>query len=588
MQLQYPLEEKIGSPDLLVGRKKEFASFNKWIGRMPHKLSKSRVILARRKSGKTSFVQRIFNQVWSQNGTVVPFFLDIADEAIWYPEFARKYYSHFMSQYISFLERDTSLVRNPLSLDDIRAYAKTNKDIDFVVRDVERFWQHEERGQHYFMWEIASHAPHRYASLSGLDDRTTRRFLVILDEFQNIATHVYRNQAFQGTPHKTMPGSFHSLSESKVAPMLVTGSYPGILLEIMANYLEAGRLSIFRMKPSLEPKHGLEAVYRYAQFYHEPIKDETAEYINELCMSDPFLISCVISNELEGKDLTKRNGVSKAVAYELSHFESEMSKTWNEYLRRTFERTNGVTTKKLMLFLNKNSEQDYRPSDLKSELNLTLSEEEIYERLEVLMASDVIRQGQSAFRFRGLEDGTLNLILRNHFEEEIEGVRPDFIGEFEAQLKAERAETRKWRGLANDFKGRLAEIKLAFVFRSKQQMGQPLNLTDYFTDVADTRPLKLVSVMERVSHRLLNGDGEEIDIIAKADDGRVVMVEVRDRKDKTGTKPVMGLQTNALDYAEQYGVAVLPAFLSLSGFTEEAIEFCKANGIAIARENLTI
>ena len=123
---------------------------------------------------------------------------------------------------------------------------------------------------------------------------------------------------------------------------------------------------------------------------------------------------------------------------------------------------------------------------------------------------------------------------------------------------------------------------LAFVFRSKQQTGQPLYLADYFTGAADTQPLTLVSVMERIPHRLLNGDGEEIDIIAKADDGRVLMVEVRDRQDKTGMKPLMGLQTNALDYAEQFNVTVLPAFLSLSGFTTEAIDFCKANRIGMA------
>lgn len=72
--MQYPLAEKIGRPDLLVGREKEFANFNKWISRIPGKLSKSRVILARRKSGKTSFVQRIFNQLWSANGEVIPFY----------------------------------------------------------------------------------------------------------------------------------------------------------------------------------------------------------------------------------------------------------------------------------------------------------------------------------------------------------------------------------------------------------------------------------------------------------------------------------------------------------------------------------
>ena len=56
--MQYPLKEKIGPPDLLVGRVKEFAKFNKWLNNIPRELSKSRVILARRKSGKTSFVQR--------------------------------------------------------------------------------------------------------------------------------------------------------------------------------------------------------------------------------------------------------------------------------------------------------------------------------------------------------------------------------------------------------------------------------------------------------------------------------------------------------------------------------------------------
>ena len=76
--MQYPLEEKIGPPDLLVGRAKEFVRFNKWLKFIPRKLSKSWVILARRKSGKTSFVQRIFNQLWSQNGRVIPFYFDIA------------------------------------------------------------------------------------------------------------------------------------------------------------------------------------------------------------------------------------------------------------------------------------------------------------------------------------------------------------------------------------------------------------------------------------------------------------------------------------------------------------------------------
>jgi len=64
--IQYPLAEKIGEPNLFVGREQEFELFNNWIAKIPKRLSKSKVILARRKSGKTPFeanVQRIFNQL---------------------------------------------------------------------------------------------------------------------------------------------------------------------------------------------------------------------------------------------------------------------------------------------------------------------------------------------------------------------------------------------------------------------------------------------------------------------------------------------------------------------------------------------
>jgi hypothetical protein len=77
------------------------------------------VILARRKSGKTAFVQRIFNQLWTQNGPVIPFYFSFDESKIWYPDLAIKYYCAFASQYIAFLERDEELVRTPLSLEAI-------------------------------------------------------------------------------------------------------------------------------------------------------------------------------------------------------------------------------------------------------------------------------------------------------------------------------------------------------------------------------------------------------------------------------------------------------------------------------------
>jgi hypothetical protein len=211
--MRYPLAEKIGHPDLLVGREKEFRLFNKWLSKIPERLSKSRVILARRKSGKTVFVQRIFNRLWSENGAVIPFYFDIADSDIWLPNLAIDYYCAFASQYISFLERDDKLVIEPLSLEEIRQYGLAN-GIKPFIKNVELFLKEKKvGGSHDLMWKFAYSAPHRIAALFD------KRILVILDEFQNITQHVYPDPHYQTHPIKSLAGSFHYYSESKVAPM---------------------------------------------------------------------------------------------------------------------------------------------------------------------------------------------------------------------------------------------------------------------------------------------------------------------------------------------------------------------------------
>ena len=132
--MQYPLKEKIGDPDLLVGREKEFAHFRKWIAGMPRELSKSRAILGWRKSGKTTFVQRLFNEIWSANGQVIPFFYSIPEYKVWYPDFAVSYYRTFATQYISFLERDAAMVRDePLTLEQIKAYGEANSMLPLKI-----------------------------------------------------------------------------------------------------------------------------------------------------------------------------------------------------------------------------------------------------------------------------------------------------------------------------------------------------------------------------------------------------------------------------------------------------------------------
>jgi len=571
--MQYPLTEKIGHPELLVGREKEFRQFDKWLSLIPNRMSKSRVILARRKSGKTVFVQRIFNRLWSEpNRGVIPFYFDIAENKAWYPDFAVDYYRTFASQYISFIQRDEQLVNQPLTLEEIRDYGLANSN-KRLVSDVNSLLKDKEMGLHDSMWKTAYSAPHRFAALFET------RFLVILDEFQNITQYIYPDQQYQTRPIETLAGSFHSLSESKIAPMLVTGSYVGWLVNVIEKYLEAGRLKRIYMSPYLTQEAGLQAVYQYAQFCQEPITNETAVMINQLCMADPFFISCVIQSEFEDKDLTTADGVVDAVNYEISYRRSEMSDTWNEYLQLTLQKVNERYAKSLLLHLSKHADRYWTPKELKGELQIDLSIDKIQQRLVQLSEGDLIDRGVSDIQFKGLSDGTLNLILRNRFEEEIAGFVPDLKQEFHKQVDSLTMENRKLRGLLNNLSGKLAEHQLASAFRSRKRFALSL----FFPDVRDTTRLSITQVKERVIFQREDGKGMEIDVVAESSCGRVVLVEVKKTQTKIGLAILEDFQEKVDVYGKLFAdKKILPAFLSLGGLTKEAREFCQVQGIGTA------
>ena len=570
--MQYPLSEKIGNPELLVGREKEFTEFNKWLSKIPDRLSKSRVILARRKSGKTAFVQRIFNQLWSENGKVIPFYLDIADNEIWYPDFAINYYCSFASQYISFMERDATLVKQPLTLEEIREYglAKSNT---FLVGDVKSLLDNKKMGYHDSMWKIAHSAPHRFAGIFDI------RFLVILDEFQNISSYVYRDENCKGKPIESMAGSYHSYSESKVAPMLVTGSYLGLLLKIINKYLEAGRLSRIFMKPYLTQEEGLQAVYKYAEFYQEEISLDSAIQINELCMYDPFFISCVIQSHYENKDLKTVQGVVETVDFEISERNSEMSVTWGEYIQKAVQRINDKHAKHILLHLSKHNQREWTPQEIKDHLNLDIEVNEVHVKLLSLVASDLLVQGKADIDFRGLQDGTLNLILRTRFEKEINNFVPDFKSDFLEIINQMKTKERQLQGMINHLSGKLAESQLALAFLNHKSFA----LSDFFKNVVDDKPLIISQVKERATFQMEIGKTMEFDVMAESECGRVVLVEVKKTKTKIGLKVIQNFEDKLAVYGQLFpDNTILPAFLSVGGFTQEALDYCKQQRIGTA------
>jgi len=129
------------------------------------------------------------------------------------------------------------------------------------------------------------------------------------------------------------------------------------------------------------------------------------------------------------------------------------------FYKLTLSRVNDKYTKMILLHLSKQANTYWTPKMLKQELKMDLEPDQIQQKLVTLCEADMIEQSVADIEFRGLQDGTLNLILRNRFEKEIKEFEPpsDFKSEFSTEIEDLKAENQKLRGLLNNLSGKMAE-----------------------------------------------------------------------------------------------------------------------------------
>jgi len=569
--MQYPLPETIGNPELFVGREEEFEYLNEWLGNIPKRLSISTVILARRKSGKTAILERVFNQCWSDTSLgIIPFFISLGDTNQWLQDFALKYYQTFATHYISYLERKGEIIRNVLTLNEINEYAVSNA-INIFIKDIEMLLDYKAENRTVPMWELALTAPHRFASFYD------QRILVIIDEFQYFSKHIFIDSELKNHYH-TMPGSYHQHVESKYAPMLVSGSYVSWMLQLMEEYLEAGRLDQFYISPYLKKDEGLQAVYKYAEHLNKPITNKTASQINTLCCQDPFFIYCVIKNSKKNMLLTEKD-VVETVNHELTHRHSRMVKTWAEYINKTIKKINDKYAKDILLHLCKHNDRTWTPEELKDILKIDLPVKQIHERLELILKADLIEDGGSDISYKGLTDGTLYLVLRHRFEEEIKSHKPDFKTNFYKQIQELEQEKKSLRGRLNHLTGKFAEYQLATDMRTRKKF----SLSVYFENIKDVKQLNIKDVRLNVKFQRPDGKDMEIDVRAESDCKRIVVIEVKKWKKKIGVQVVRDFWEKVEIYARQHKKnKIIPAILSVGGFSAQAKKVCLEKKIGMA------
>jgi hypothetical protein len=544
--IEYALTENIGHPDLFTGRKQFMDNFEHWVYIVRKSLGKSRALLSRRKKGKTVFMQRLYNIVWSQNDKVVPFFFEIKEKEVSLGKFAEDFLCSFLSQYYAFNTRKPEYILTPLRLDELK---KIFQDDEIILRNINSLKIEKKNLNYDAMWDISRTTPHAIASINNI------RVLQFLDEFQNINKYVLDEDH---RPIDTLAGSYLGTAESKLAPLFVAGSYIGWLRRIIWELLPA-RFNEFFLG-NLEPSEGMDMILKYAKFYEIPVTYETAEYIQGLTQGDPYYIAVIFEGTYIGKkDYTDIENINDVYEYEIT--QGNIKGTWLEYLYRAFSEVNDLNTKRIVLYLfNANGEERNR-EQIMNDLNPDMSDNELEKKLKALVYADIIAQGDSNFRYKVSGDKIYESVFRHIYQEEIDNIGQDIRKALKSQV-----------GKFSYDKGHFYEYLFEKIFN------KGFNLSDV-TYNGDDRFIRASGEVYRnyflKETRLRN---MEIDIYGKTEEGEELLIDLKSGDRRTGKNNV-GKFVRLKQKFDQENRKAIFLFFSVEGFTPEAEKTLAEHGV---------
>ncbi|MCP4157075.1 MAG: hypothetical protein GY757_55695 [bacterium] len=449
-------------------------------------------------------------------------------------------------------------------------------------------------------------APHSFAIENELS------FLVIIDEIQYMTQYIYWDKERKIKAHN-LPGMFHGLSESKVAPMLVSGSYIGWMVQMIQKMFVGGRLKRTMFKSQLEERAGLEAVYRYADYYQVTITDESALILNVLSQSDPFYVATIIKSDWEFRDFSTIEGTIKTIEHEILNENGEIFGAWSEYILNTVDQVNDKFAKKILLYLSKERYQEHTRTEISAHLDDQLPESDLEEKLKTLLYGDLITRGSSAYRYCGIKDNILDLIFRLLYQEEIDLVEPDIGKELTAVIDELKKENRSLAGAYWELKGRLLEV---IVFRELNKLSkahQPIpNLLNRLRPrlIKDQAEIATTQIKEMsqyifetvwINYQLQHPSQSpvEFDVLADGSEGGrhwAILFEIKHRdhkhlptlkEAKTFAQKVSRYKEIHTSSKEQVESAnrtftIFPIYLSANGFTPEVEQWLQESGIHTA------
>jgi hypothetical protein len=578
--MDYAKEERIGNPALFTGRKEELSYFLKWINDIKERKSQSTAVLARRKMGKTALMERLFNITFAKNNGVIPFYYEIKENDIWVGDFCVDFCLTFIYQYIAFKTRKPEY----LGQFEIGNFAKVkqaaiDEGLDYLIElieSVEYAFIHEYVD---ILWNTVREAPKNMAF-------RRKEFIVqMIDEFQFLNAVVYRDKNMKNLA-KTLAGGYLSTAESKIAPLLVSGSWVGWLMNELKSMLPAR--FYYEYLENMPEDEAVEMVYKYSTFFDVPITQETAYLTVKLTQGSPFYISSIIRSRYRDKDLTTVKGLTDTLEFETLDKRGNIKATWMEYIASAFKKVNGKNAKNIVLYLCQHRNREVTRQELLEKLPLDMDDAELEEKLEALVKGDIISQGPTHFDYRGVQDNIFDKVFRGVYEKEIRDfdvrvIKKEYSQEF-AKLKKQYDSL---RGKYNYQKGLFVEYLLLEQLRlhGQDKNGLFKSITRYlpgdFNFCHYSRVWRYDSSPEYTKRFSVDIFARPVNVVDYAIIGEVKSRDTR----KFSREEAVAFQGKFAELKTLENIERAVGFIfSRCGFTKEAEDFCKKKGIACSED----
>lgn len=410
--IEFAIAERVGQPENFIGRVGELEYLYGWAGRIQQQLSKSTAFLGRRKIGKSLILERLYNILYSEQKGIIPFYYEFTEGKRTAKDFYADFVARFYMQLIGYYTRDIQWIREAVDKEKPPATFETiiHEIKKLALPRVDRMVARIENGVEWLQLDTAPYeyvisavaAPHGFATTVGVEDKV----LQMIDEFQYLNMHIDAGDVDKPCM------AYMSTAESKLAPLLITGSLMGVVSEDLMRWLPQ-RFSNFFI-PTMKAEEAQAMTLNYGKLYGYHITPQLADYIVYVTNGIPGRIVELMPPKFGKPPLNSMDEIDQALEFEVG-LEGTIKYDWDEYLDMAMKQVNHINMRRITYFLCRHEGQWYYPSQLREAMNLDIEDQKLRQELALLFKYDIISMDSG--RYGGVFDRTLKKVLMKNYGE---------------------------------------------------------------------------------------------------------------------------------------------------------------------------